>query len=146
MVMVNEYRWDLRRIDSFPSSTFGSPAGYVATQILTKVFNLKTAVGSKKSAQILGAPGKIKKCPITKEVITNYCISPGAAISYTLVLRPTAVFRLNTKKGIALTESIIDPLQGWGTSPLGLGHSFHVSVLIDNCHQASPRIWPTIRQ
>jgi len=56
---------------------------------------LETAVGSQKSAQALGAPGKLKKCRITTEVTTNFFISPGTPISSTLVLRPTAVSRIN---------------------------------------------------
>jgi len=38
----------------------------------TALFNLETAVGTQKSAQALGAPGKIKKCPITTEVTTIF--------------------------------------------------------------------------
>ena len=55
--------------------------------------NLETAVGSQKSAQALGAPGKIKNYLITTEVTTNFFISPGTPISYTAVLRPTTVSR-----------------------------------------------------
>jgi len=58
--------------------------------------NLETAVGSQKSAQALGAPGKIQKCLITTEVTTTFCISPCTPISYTSFLRPTAVSRLNS--------------------------------------------------
>ena len=59
-------------------------------------FNLETAVGSQKSAQALGAPGKINKCLITTEVTTNVFISPCTPISYTCVLRPTAVSRFKS--------------------------------------------------
>jgi len=41
------------------------------------------------------APHKIKKCLITTEVTTTFCISPCAPMSYTAFLRPTAVSRLN---------------------------------------------------
>jgi hypothetical protein len=58
------------------------------------MLNLETTVGSQKSAQALGAPGKIKKCLITTGVTTTFCISPGTPISYTAVLRPTIVSRL----------------------------------------------------
>jgi len=57
------------------------------------MFNLETAVGSQKSGQALGAPGKIKKRLITTEVTTIFFISPGTPISYTYILRPTAVSR-----------------------------------------------------
>ncbi len=63
--------------------------------IVLGLLNLETAVGSQKSAQALGAPGKIKKCLITTEVTTTFFISPGTPISYTAFLRPTAVSRLN---------------------------------------------------
>jgi len=56
--------------------------------------NLETTAGSQKSAQALDAPGTIKKCLITTEVTTNFLISPSTPISYTAVLRPTAVSRL----------------------------------------------------
>ncbi len=56
--------------------------------------NLETAVGSQKSAQALGAPGKIKKCLITTKVTTTFFISPCTPISYTACLRPTAVSRM----------------------------------------------------
>ncbi len=55
---------------------------------------LEMAVGSQKSAQALGAPGKIKKCLITTEVTTTFFISPCTPISYTAFLRPTAVSRM----------------------------------------------------
>ena len=55
---------------------------------------LETAVGSQKSAQALGAPGKIKKCLITTKVTTTFFISPCTPISYTAFLRPTAVSRM----------------------------------------------------
>ena len=57
------------------------------------LLNLETAVGSQKSAQVLGTPGKIKKCLITTEVTTTFCISPCTPISYTAFLRPTTVSR-----------------------------------------------------
>jgi len=56
-------------------------------------FNLETAVGSQKSAQALGAPGKIKKCLITTKVTATFFISPCTPIAYTAFLRPTAVSR-----------------------------------------------------
>ncbi len=73
--------------------------------------NLETVVGSQKSAQALGAPGKIQKCLITTEVTTTFCISPCTPISYTAVLRPTAVSRL--KKGVSLR-------QGYGRQASGV--------------------------
>jgi len=65
-------------------------------QLKNEPFTLESAVGSQKSAQALGAPGKIKKCRITTEVPTNFFISPGTPISSTFVLRPTAVSRFTT--------------------------------------------------
>ncbi len=56
---------------------------------------LETAVGSQKSAQALDAPGKIKKCLITTEVTSTFCLSPCTPISYAAFLRPTAISRLN---------------------------------------------------
>ena len=41
-----------------------------------RLLNLETAVGPQKSAQSLGAPGKIKKGLITTEVTMNIFISP----------------------------------------------------------------------
>ncbi len=41
-------------------------------QLKNEPFTLESAVGSQKSAQALGAPGKIKKCRITTEVPTNF--------------------------------------------------------------------------
>ena len=58
------------------------------------LLNLETAVGSQKSAQVLGTPGKIKKCLITTEVTTTFCISPCTPTSYTSLLRPAVVSRL----------------------------------------------------
>ncbi len=71
-------------------------------------WNLETAVGSQKSAQALGPPGKIKKCLITTEVTTTFCISPCTPISYTSVLRPTAVSRLK-----AVTTGFLKYLGLW---------------------------------
>ncbi len=55
--------------------------------------NLESAVGSQKSAQPLGAHGKIQKYLITTEVTATFCISPCTPISYTSFLCPTAVSR-----------------------------------------------------
>jgi|GEM_PF-269361 len=55
---------------------------------------LETAVGSQKSAQALGAHGTIKKCLITSEVTTTFCIAPCTPIPYTSFLRPTVVSRI----------------------------------------------------
>jgi len=81
------------------------------------MLNLETAVGSQKSAQVLGAPGKIQKCLITTVVTTTFCISPCTPISYTAVLRPTAVARL--KNGVSLRQGygrqasgVLGPLSG----------------------------------
>ncbi len=61
---------------------------------------LETAVGSQKSAQALGAPGKIKKFLITTKVTTPFFISPCAPISCTSFLRPTAASRMMVASGI----------------------------------------------
>ncbi len=71
-------------------------------------WNLEPAVGSQKSAQALAPPGKIKKCLITTEVTTTFCISPCTPISYTSVLRPTAVSRLK-----AVTAGFLKYLGLW---------------------------------
>ena len=71
-------------------------------------WNLETAVGSQKSAQALAPPGKIKKCLITTEVTTTFCIAPCIPISYTSVLRPTAVSRLK-----AVTAGFLKYLGLW---------------------------------
>jgi len=68
---------------------------------------LETAVGSQKSAQALGA---IQKCLITIKVTTTFCISPCTPISYTAVLRPTAIFRMIAVFHIYLTFQHHDPL------------------------------------
>ena len=62
-------------------------------------FNLKTAVGSRKSAQALGAPGKLKKLLITNKVTTNFFNLPCTPTAYASFSRPTAVFRLKTLFG-----------------------------------------------
>jgi len=73
-------------------------------------FNLETAVGSQKSAQALGAPGKIKKCRTTTEVTTTFFISPCTPISYTCVLRPTAVSRFKASDWLfrKIHSSLVD--------------------------------------
>ena len=78
------------------------------------LFSLETAVGSHKSAQALGAPGKIKKCRITTEVTSKFFISPCTPISYTAVLRPTAVSRLD-QRGVTLTELMVALVMGLAT-------------------------------
>jgi len=65
--------------------------------VFDEFFNLETAGGSQKSAQALGAPGKIQKCFITTEVTTTFCISPCTLISYTAFLRPSSVSRFKKK-------------------------------------------------
>jgi len=74
-------------------------------------FNLETAVGSQKSAQALGAPGKIKKCRITTEVTTNFFLSLCTPISSTFVLRPTAVSRFKTSMYVA--AQVLSPEGGF---------------------------------
>jgi len=54
---------------------------------------LETVVGSQKSAQPLGAPGKIQKGLITTKVTTTFCISPCTPIACTAFLCPTTVSR-----------------------------------------------------
>ncbi|MCP4287777.1 MAG: hypothetical protein GY792_25625 [Gammaproteobacteria bacterium] len=56
--------------------------------------NLKTAVGSRKSRQALGAPGKTEKLLITNKVITSFSISLCTPISYLSFSRSTAVSRM----------------------------------------------------
>ncbi|MFB3146175.1 MAG: hypothetical protein ACE1ZO_03555, partial [Nitrospirales bacterium] len=74
--------------------------------------NLETAAGSQKSAQALGAPGKIQKCLITTEVTTTFCISPCTPISYTSFLRPTAVSRFNRKwLAISYNKEVTNPYE-----------------------------------
>jgi hypothetical protein len=55
---------------------------------------LKTAVGSRKSAQALDAPGKFQKALITNKVTTRFSNSPRTSISCTSFSRPTAVSRI----------------------------------------------------
>jgi len=57
--------------------------------------NLETSVGSRKSTQALGAPGKTEKILITNKVTTNFSVSPCIPISYASFSRPTEVSRLN---------------------------------------------------
>jgi hypothetical protein len=55
---------------------------------------LETAVGSRKSAQALDAPGKFEKALITNKVTTRFSNSPCTSISCTSFSRPTAVSRM----------------------------------------------------
>jgi hypothetical protein len=55
---------------------------------------LKTAVGSRKSAQALDVPGKFEKALITNKVTTRFSNSPCTSISCTSFSRPTAVSRI----------------------------------------------------
>jgi len=56
--------------------------------------NLETSVGSRKSAQALGAPSKAEKYLITNKVTTNFYASLCTPISYASFSRPTEVSRL----------------------------------------------------
>ncbi|HFD86978.1 MAG TPA: hypothetical protein ENJ35_04810, partial [Gammaproteobacteria bacterium] len=58
------------------------------------MLNLKTSVGSRKSKQALGAPGKTEKALITNKVTTRFSVSPCTPIPYVSFPRPTEVFRL----------------------------------------------------
>ena len=80
----------------------------------TAMLNLETAVGSQKSAQPLGAPGKIQKCLITTKVTTTFCISPCTPIACTAFLCPTAVSRLKIYR---LRHVKKCPEDGMGFSP-----------------------------
>ncbi len=71
-------------------------SGWVTVNLKVITLNLDTAVGSQKSVQALGAPGKTEKCLITTEETTTFFISPCTPISYTAFLRPTAVSRIMT--------------------------------------------------
>jgi len=51
----------------------------------------ETAVGHKKAVQTIGVHGERQKVVVTLVVMRHFCILPGAPISYTAFLRPTAV-------------------------------------------------------
>ena len=57
--------------------------------------NLETAVGSRKYAPALNAPGRFEKALITNKVTTSFSNLPCTSISCTPFSRPTAIFRLN---------------------------------------------------
>ena len=56
-------------------------------------FNLKTAVGSRKSAQPLDAPRKLKNRLITQKVTTQFLHFLCTSMACTAFSRPTAAFR-----------------------------------------------------
>jgi len=68
----------------------------------TGMIILKTSVGSRKSTQALGAPGKSEKLLIINKVTTNFSVSPCTPISYLSFSRPTEVSRIMTEKGRVL--------------------------------------------
>ncbi|VAW75491.1 hypothetical protein MNBD_GAMMA13-1553 [hydrothermal vent metagenome] len=59
-------------------------------------FNLEKSVGSRKSTQAFGAPGKPEKLLITNKVTTNFSDSPCTPISYMSFSRPTDLSRFNS--------------------------------------------------
>ncbi len=56
--------------------------------------NLETSVGSRKSTQAIGAPGKSEKTLITNEVTTRFSDSPCTPMAHASFSRPTEVSRL----------------------------------------------------
>ena len=96
--------------------------------------NLKTAVGSPKSTQALGAPGKSEKPLITNKVTTSFSDSPCTPIAYASFSRPTAVSRLkkNIRRGLtAATCTLLGaPLTGQSVQAADEGWAVDSSVLI----------------
>jgi len=66
---------------------------------------LKTAVGSRKSAQHLDAPRKCTNRLITQKVTTQFVHSLCTSIVCTAFSRPTAVFRLKADGGHGIDVS-----------------------------------------
>ena len=89
---------DLENIFKFIGEENPSTAFSILERIESSIeyLNLKTAVGSRKSAQAIDAPGKSEKALITSKVTTSFSDSPCTPMAYTSFSRPTAVFRLKT--------------------------------------------------
>ena len=88
---------------------------------MNQLIILKTAVGSRKSTQALGAPGKLEKSLITNKVTTCFSNSPCTPISYASFPRPTAVFRIMTKWPLSLAIATMLCVSGCAGGGAGTG-------------------------
>ena len=112
--------------------------GYVGQRLAAELFNLETAVGSRKaveysghklhflhpwrsSTQALGAPGKSEKPLITNKVTTSFSDLPCTPIAYASFSRLTAVSRFNhgdaeSIHGLVASDKSRRLLEGWLSS------------------------------
>ncbi|VAW78152.1 hypothetical protein MNBD_GAMMA13-1967 [hydrothermal vent metagenome] len=77
----------------------------VPAPVKNRSLNLEKSVGSRKSTQALGAPGKPEKLLITNKVTTNFSDSPCTPISCMSFSRPTDLSRL--KRGIVAVLAVL---------------------------------------
>ncbi len=119
--------------------------GPLGLQCICFNFILKTSVGSQKSTQAFGAPGKSEKPLITNKVTTSFSDSPCTPKAYASFLRPTEVFRFITQ----LTPEMRQPcLKKWSLTGVNSHFSPRSDVFQDNLsrnficnYTAAFRVW-----